>query len=151
MPEFHAGFRFLVEAMDCFRDRGKPLSQDLDRDRGFRDLVFASVDPGEGPFGQVEQNLVIAEEETRRVPLPEPFELPARQSSLPEQNPQNGIGRIVGCLGASRLALLTGRQTDERCLFQHVFSVEFGHETSVLIRNVAMTGGVRYRAKGTRS
>ena len=65
MVQLHAGLGLLVEPIDRVGDLGESLPQHLDRQGSLRRAVLAAIDPGEGPFRQVEKHLGIAEEETR--------------------------------------------------------------------------------------
>ena len=71
-----------------------------------RSVLRAAVDAGEGPLGEVEEDLAAAEEEARRVALLEPFELPAREQPLAEERPRERLDRAV--LGVGLASHLVG-------------------------------------------
>ena len=48
--------------------------------------VLAAIDAGEGSFGEVEEDLGVAEEETAGITFLEPIDLPARERAFPQQH-----------------------------------------------------------------
>ena len=104
------GLGLLVEPVDRIGDRGEPLAEHLDREGLPAAGVLAPVDPREGPLGEVEEHLGVAVEETRRVPLLEPLDLPAREPALAEQHPEYGVGRGILGIGRRLAESARGRQ-----------------------------------------
>ena len=101
------GLGLLVEPGDGGRVGDEPVAEDLDGDRLAAGLLRAAVDAGEGPLGEVEEDLAAAEEEAGGVALLEPLDLPARQQPLAEERPGERRERAVLGVG-DRLAGLTG-------------------------------------------
>ena len=140
MAELHAGFGFLVKPIDRLGHLGEPLAQDLDRQRGLGRDVLAAINACEGPFGEVEEDLGVAEEETAGVAFLEAIDLPARERPFAQQHPEHGIGRTVLGVGRRFVQLLARDQTEHRHLVNHQFGVEFGHERVPSLRKVGGTG-----------
>jgi hypothetical protein len=90
--KLHAGFGFLVKPVNRIRNLREALAQNFDRQRDLGRRVLAAIDPREGAFCQVEEDLGIAEKETARVALFEPIDLPARKRTLSEQHSHHAIG-----------------------------------------------------------
>ena len=80
--ELQPGLGLLVEALDGGGVGDEPLAEDLDGDRLAARRSSAAVDAGEGPLGDVEEDLAAAEEEAAQVALAELVDLPARQLPL---------------------------------------------------------------------
>ncbi len=81
-PEARLGF--LVEPRNGSGVSHEPLTKNLDGDRLVAFEFSSPVDPGEGSFGNMKENLAAAVKEAGRVPFLESLDLPGGQDIAPE-------------------------------------------------------------------
>ena len=94
---------------------------------------FSSVHPRERSLRQVEKDLAPTVKEAGWVFFLEPVKLPARQQSLAEKRPGEGVHRSVIGVGQGFTGLSAGDQAKQGGLHGQGFGVEVGHMGEILI------------------
>ena len=143
MAKPHAALGFLVEPLDGAGLGHEAAAEDLDSHGLTAVDPLAPVNPCERPFGQVEQNLVAAEDEAIALPLLEPLDLPARHGPLAQQRPDDGVERPFLRIRPRLEGLFARDQPQQRRLFEELERVELGHGRGVPDQTEADAGQVR--------